>query len=192
MGQTNIRSGRGILEKAGRPIEDTAIIPEFQKYVLITGHNFSINDIQKYWHLLRFGHSDVWNKKGPGLSDYQKVEADQASQIPMVHVSRALKPKYGVGDSSNSDEVVYITVVEGRNGHIRSKLVEQTDLARVGSDILYECANGYSVVFSGAMLRADWKERLTWPRGVSFERVENKKDLVEAREAGQRVIKIWC
>lgn len=192
MGQTNIRSGGAILERAGRPGEDSACIPDFQKYVLITGHDFTIGDIQKYWNLLRFGNCDVWNKKGVGFNDYQPVEADQASQIPMVHVSKAVKPELGYGARSDSDELVYIIVVEGRNRNIRSKLVDRVDLARMGTDIFWECVNGYSIVFSGAVLKADWNARGEWPRDVKFKHVKSKKALVEPAEAGQRVVKIWC
>jgi hypothetical protein len=192
MGQTNIRSGGAILQKASRSGEDTALIPEFQKYVLITGNDFSIDDIQRYWHLLKYGHSGLWNKNGPGLRDCQKVEADQPSQIPMVHISAALKPGVGVNPPLNSVELVYFIVVEGRNGSIRSKLVYRTDLHRVGTDILWECVNGYSVVFSGAMLKTDWMQRPTWHTEVNFERVKDKNELVRTTDMDSRVIKIWC
>jgi len=192
MGQTNIRDGFNILEKAGTARGDTALIPDFQKYVLINGHEFSIDDIQIYSRLLQSGHTGVWNMSGTGLMEWKKVAADQPSQIPMVHVSRALRPRPPVDPSSDSVKLSYFIVVEGRNGRICSKLVERTNLNRLGTDILWECANGYSVVFSGAMLKTDWMQRQNWRQGVRFNHVEKKSDLVETADVEPRVINIWC
>ena len=48
---------------------------------------------------------------------------------------------------------MYILVVQGRSAGLRAKLVVCETLHGAGAEMLYEAGNGYSVVFSGVMLR---------------------------------------
>lgn len=67
--------------------------------------------------------------------------------------------KSGYSDKSREAALEYLLVIQGCNGTIRSRLLVRWDLEATDAEMLYESANGYSVVLSGALMKSDWMKR---------------------------------
>ena len=90
-------------------------------------------------------------------------------------------------------ELVYLMVIQGRSGALKSKLLVRWDLSAEGAEMLYESSNGYSVVFSGAILKSMWMKRREWERGCRFKKAGSLKELqeMEANES-EKIIGVLC
>ena len=176
MGLNNVRSGSNLLIRAGSGIEIPSIIPEFgSRPITITSYNFAQDDLDKHISLLRYGQNDSWmhlsiSPKVTSETGYaEKMSfgaADEPWQIPSIHVTQGLcKPQLssshrgGNGEEKAALELVYVLVFQGQSGALRSKLVLRSSLDLAGAEMFHMAANGFSVVFSGAMLRKNLERR---------------------------------
>ena len=56
-------------------------------------------------------------------------------------------------------KLAYIMVIQGSSGRFRWKLLLHTSLKNAGADMIVEAANGYAVVFIGAILEKNLQHR---------------------------------
>jgi len=211
MGRNNVRSGRDLLSRAGNGMEIPSVVPEFSDLpIVIIGHNFSQDDLDRHANVIRFGHSDGWMQflssnprslreplERPKFTD---VTTNQRLAIPKIHVSQGLKGFRHLGfypsdgQSRESDEkpdLVYILVVQGCSGAFRSKLVLRTKLETAGAEMFYEAVNGFSVVFTGAILKKNLEKRAD--QEYYFKKVATlgRLQAMDADES-QKVIGVMC
>lgn len=209
MGLNNVRSSHGLLTRAGDGSEIPSVIPEFGNLpIIIVSYNFDQDDLDQHVPLLRCGHSDVWmhflnsGPRGPGGTGSTRTttfgHADEPWKVPKIHVSQGLcrhQPRSllggGDGEQSGAPELAYILVFQGRSGAIRSNLVLRSSLDLAGAEMFHMAANGFSVVFSGAMLKKNLEKRTDVT--YSFERVDNLDEL-QAVDSDQlkKVIGVLC
>ncbi|KAN0098220.1 hypothetical protein V8E51_013883 [Hyaloscypha variabilis] len=171
MGLNNVRSGYNLLTRAGGGIEIPSVIPEFGNLPLtIVSYNFGQDDLNQHISLLRNGKSDIWmhlsiSPKGTGETGCARNisfgAADQPWKIPNIHVSRGLRKPHSSynGGQPETPELVYVLVFQGQSGGLRSKLVLRSSLDLVGAEMFLMAANGFSVVFSGALLKKNLEKR---------------------------------
>lgn len=67
--------------------------------------------------------------------------------IPQVHDRPSLN------DGLQETELLYVLIVQGQTGDTTCKLVIETSLEKACSAMMYEALNGYSTVFTAAILR---------------------------------------
>lgn len=171
MGRTNVRSGHEFLARAGGSHESPSVMPELgNQPVLIWGYNLSQDDLDEHVSTLRYAQNDSWMEAKRSTTDdpyapYAPCSSDQPMAIPKVHVTRGLKwPQLLYGEHKDKpqpelSDLLFVLIVQGRGGSARSKLVKRVDLKQAGAEMFFESANGFSVVFSGAMLKKDWEKR---------------------------------
>lgn len=209
MGLNNVRSGHGILIRAGDGCEIPSVIPEFGNFpIIIVSYNFDQDDLDQHVTLLRSGHSDAWmhllnsEPRSPGETGFARAitfgHADEPWKVPKVHVSQGLRTPQPISSLRDGNEekpgaleLAYILVFQGRSGAIRSKLVLRSNLDLAGAEMFHMAANGFSVVFSGALLKKNLEKRRD--ASYSFKRVENLDEL-QAVDSDQvkKVIGVLC
>lgn len=212
MGRNNVRRGYDLISRAGCCTEIPSVIPEFNNIpIVITGWDFAQDDLDRHINLIRYGHSDAWAQllssvlQTPGESPEQLRiaygPADQQVTIPRIHVSKGLKAFQRSGcypleieegqNNPKPPDLAYILVVQGSSGAFRSKLVLRTTLQRAGAEMFYEAVNGFSVVFTGAVLYKNLEKR--GDPNYSFKRVESLDELLNVDEdESQKVIGVFC
>jgi hypothetical protein len=212
MGRTNIRGGHDLLFRAGREGETLSVIPEFNNMpIIIIGWDFTQDDLDQHINLIRYGQNDAWAQllspipKTPGEAPEQPMiaygPADQRLKIPKIHISKGLDDfqrsrRYLLeteGEQNNLKQLdlAYILVVQGSSGAFQSKLVMRTNLQMTGAEMLYEAVNGFSVVFTGAVLKQNLEKR--GDLKYCFRKVESLDELlnVDADES-RKVIGVLC
>jgi hypothetical protein len=209
MGLNNVRSGHDLLIRAGDGREIPSVIPEFGNLpIIIVSHNFDQDNLDQHVSILRCGHSDVWmhllnsGPRVPGVTGSTTTttfgHADEPWKVPKIHVSQGLRrhlprslPRDGGGEKSGAPELAYILVFQGRSGAIRSDLVLRSSLDLAGAEMFHMAANGFSVVFSGAMLKKNLEKRADVT--YRFERVDTLDEL-QAVDSDQlkKVIGVLC
>jgi hypothetical protein len=209
MGLNNVRSGHGLLTRAGNCIEIPSVIPEFGNLpIIIAGYNFDQDDLDRHIPLLRYEHSDAWidllesGLRTAGERGSARTmtfgPADESWKVPKIHVSQGLRPSQprpflrdGDEEKSGAPVLAYIMVFQGRSGAFRSKLVLRTTLDQAGAEMFHMAANGFSLVFSGAMLKKNLEERKDI--NSNFKRVDNLDELqVVDSDQLEKVIGVLC
>ncbi|PVH71390.1 hypothetical protein DL98DRAFT_596984 [Cadophora sp. DSE1049] len=211
MGRNNVRGGEGLLLRAGNSMEIPSVIPEFNDMpIVIIGYNFAQDDLDQHVSLIRYGHNGAWAQllssvpKTLGESPEQpKIAygpADQRYTIPKIHISQGMNdfqrsrrylPQETEQDNLKQPDLAYILVVQGSSGMFRSKLVLRTNLQMAGAEMFHEAVNGFSVVFTGAVLKTNLKKR--GDLDYSFKKAGSLDELVafDADES-QKVIGVLC
>jgi hypothetical protein len=211
MGRNNVRSGDGLLSRAGNSIEIPSVIPEFNDMpIVIIGYNFDQDDLDRHVSLIRYGHNGAWAQllwsvprtlgEPPEQPKIAYGPADQRSTIPKVHVSQGMKDpqwsrRYLPQDTEQANlklpDLAYILVVQGCSGMFRSKLVLNTNLQIAGAEMFYEAVNGFSVVFTGAVLKTNLENR--GDLDYSFKKADSLDELVAMdKDESQKVIGVLC
>jgi hypothetical protein len=205
MGRNNVRSGKDLLQRAGNRSVIPSVVPEFNDLpIVIIGYNFLQDDLDRYVNVIRFGHNDTWVQflssaprslrepfEQPKFTD---GPTDQRLTVPKIHVSQGLRnyPPYGQRrESQEQPDLAYILVVQGCGGAFRSKLVLRTNLETAGAEMFYEAVNGFSVVFTGAILKKNLEKRAD--QEYCFKKVDTLDELqaMDADES-QKVIGVMC
>lgn len=211
MGRNNVRSGRDLLSRAGNGTEIPSVVPEFDNLpIIIIGRNFLQDDLDRYLNVIRFGHTDTWvrfitptpRSLGEPLEQptFTDGPIDQRLTIPKIHVSQGLQhfqPRHDYlpdgqrQESHKQPDLAYILVVQGRGGAFRSKLVLRTNRETAGAEMFYEAVNGFSVVFTGAVLKKNLEKRAD--QDYCFRRVYTLGGLQAIDEdESQKVIGVMC
>lgn len=193
MGLNNVRKGYDIISRAGTGVDIPSVIPEFGNLALhIVGYNFDQDDLDQHVQLLKFGHNDAWMflldsaPKDPEKTQFAKTPtfgaADEPWKVPKIHVSQGLcawqprsVPRDGKQETPDPPKLAYIMIFQGLSGGIRSKLTVRSNLDLAGVEMFHMAANGFSVVFSGAILRENLEKRKK--SGASFKKVNTMEEL---------------
>jgi hypothetical protein len=211
MGRNNVRSGHDLLLRAGNGTEILSVVPEFNNLpMVIIGYDFLQDDLDQYINVIRFGHNDTWAQflsstpkslreplEQPKFTD---GPTDQRLTVPKIHVSQGLRDFRHLGDylpggqrreNHEQPDLVYILVVQGCSGAFRSKLVLRTNLQTAGAEMFYEAVNGFSVVFTGAMLKKNLERRAD--QKYCFKKADTLDELqaMDADES-QKIIGVMC
>lgn len=209
MGRNNVRSGLDLISRAGSSIDIPSVIPEFDNLALhIIGYSFDQDDLDQHVQVLRFGHIDAWmsllesapeetKENGPAKA-LTLVAADEPWRIPKIHISKGLRAQQpllttrdGKQEKADPPKLAYIMVVQGRSGAIRARLIVRSNLKLAGVEMFHMAANGFSVVFSGDILRDNLEKRKK--SGVSFKKVDTIEEL-QILHSGRssKVIGVLC
>jgi len=212
MGRTNVRGGHDFLQRAGYGMDYGCGVPEFGDLpLIIVSLDFMQDDLDRFADVIRFGRSDTWVtflSSGPGALSgplkkptFIEAPANQRLSIPKVHVSKGLKKYERLRSNAllrdmpvekhQPVELAYILVVQDRSGALRSKLILRTNLDAVGSEIFYEAVNGFSVVFSGAILKKNLERRTD--QEFCFKKADSLDELQAMDEdTSKKVIGVLC
>jgi len=178
--------------------------------IVVIGLEFAQEDLDRHINLIRYGQNDAWAqllssvpKNLGGPPEQPKIaygSADLQSKIPKIHISKGLNDfqhsrhyllKTEEQNSLKQPDLAYILVVQGSSGAFRSKLVMRTNLKMTGAEIFYEAVNGFSVVFTSAVLKKNLEKR--GDLKYCFKKVESLDELlnVDADES-EKVIGVLC
>lgn len=197
MGRTNIRKASELIERAGNGNDEIAVIPDLDNLSLhIFGRNFSQVELTEFLDPLRYGTNNCWIKKFPAKNDpsprawawYPVKDVPEVRRIPQLNISQGLKD-FWKADRSDLNQVprqplkevdlVYLMVVHGQHGGLLPKLVVKWDLKGVAQALMEAVEDRYSVVFSGAARRADWK---LWTQAMTMDAEKSSLMRVDSLE----------
>lgn len=196
MGVTNLRFGRDFLQRAGWAggFEDLALIPNCSKNVLIVAKSFEQEEIEQYKDLIYSLRNNIWLQQDARDKLICSAEPGLGLQIPKCVVSPCLTNTNSARDkpSATSTSLAYLVVIQGREGSLRSKLLILSSVQDVGAEMFYHAANGWSAVFSGAILQSDLKRlgglSVLKQSSIRLEKVSRVDELGVSDER----IPIWC
>ncbi|KAH7083043.1 hypothetical protein BKA63DRAFT_502132 [Paraphoma chrysanthemicola] len=199
MGRTNIHSSSQLLRYAGSDFDQIAHIPYADKLVYIHSTTLNQADLEIYVTLLRSGILGSWvGTDAAGRVVY--CQPDVPHSIPKVVISAGLqhqRQESGIGNISTDDlgpaqeELAYVLISQGKSGNVRGKVAIEPSWERAATLAMYEVLNGYSVVFTAAMLKRD-VDRLhdeTYKLRAVGERSALRTISADDTE---RIIGLWC
>lgn len=186
-----------LIERAGDTFEEQAVIMSFEKQVYIVATDVLEEELKKYSVLLNCGYQDHWIVDGSNGA--QVVEAPPPHTIPKVCVTRGLGNQRTVyrGDAEFKAPLTYFVVIQGKDAAERSKVVAKHSVAAISAVMMHEAINGYSIVFSGAVLRDDGLRifaRRPVRQNWDFVRVnkESKLSVRKTLDGPSQVIPVLC
>lgn len=158
-------------------------MPELGGALILDTCFSSDTDLLSWEWLLRVGANDMWVKAG----DKAVVAAPSPVPIPRVQIFAQLD-EYAL--QQHQGQLIYCIIVQGKEGAALAKLVLKEDVGLLGSQLYFEAANGYNVVFTGVLKKKDY-QRLAGS-GLSLRRVEEIDDLLLEEPPTSGYIPIWC
>jgi hypothetical protein len=187
MGMTNIHHERQILSRSGTEMTDQAQIMPFGKAVLLIGREFTQEEIKALTEVLHTPRLDVWYEYN-SMKDPKPVTNDKGLPVPSVYTSPGLMQERGItgrfdepkSASGVPIEFAYVIVVRGASGAMFSKVRVFYSLFAVAAGIMEDVLQGWSVVFSAAMLKGDVQK--LGHVGVEFEKVGKLSELVNSMD----------
>jgi len=192
-------------------MEISSVVPEFNDApIVIVGHDLAQDDLDRYVRFIRYGHNDTWlhlRWPSPASMDercdqpiIEHGSPDQPITIPKVHVSqrlggprrsRSYQQEEKPHEIRKDPALAFLLVIQGRSGGSRGKLVLRTDLHIAGAEMFYEAINGYSVVFSGVILKTNLGRRTDIT--FSFRKAHSLAERVDMDADGsQKLIGVLC
>lgn len=137
--------------------------PEPWVYYLCRCSRSSSQHHLQYKDLICSLRDDIWLQQDTRDVLICSTEPGMNLSIPKCVVSPCLRntnsgPAGHDKPSATSPSLAYLVVIQGREGALRSKLLILSSVQDVGSEMFYHAANGWSAVFSGAILRSDLKK----------------------------------
>jgi hypothetical protein len=204
MGLTNFRHPSDLLARAGGSKHELqAMIQEFNCPVYINYTSFSQETIEQCSWRLEYCHLDQWAAPTEdGQQPVTNTKTPDPIKVPKLCISPCLKYAPFSSKEEISSKLDYIFLVEGNRG-ANLKLVVQHDLHDAGVNLFHEAMNGYSVIFSGAILKTAFRLFLTEPRQrlwkMRFQKVGSMEELLEKNSSeyvsdgpGVNVVLILC
>lgn len=204
MGRTNIHFALALFNRSGSSFEETAYIPYADKLVYINTKALTQADLDRFADLLRSNISGSWVRKG-STAAFSYSEPDLALTVPKVTVSfgmqvpgreRRLYSGFRqdeeesleeVGPEEKEKELVYILITQGSSGDVLSKVVIEPTLERAAAHAMHEALNGYSTVFTAAMLKANVGKLKD--ASYSFKAVQGSRAL---KTVDKDYVGFWC
>ncbi|KAH8588784.1 hypothetical protein B0O99DRAFT_677131 [Bisporella sp. PMI_857] len=211
MGRNNVRGGDNLPSRAGCCTEIPSVIPEFNDMpIVIIGHNFAQEDLDRHVSLIRYGYDRAWAQllssvphtlgDPPEQPKIAYGPPDQRSTIPKIHISQGMGdiqrlqrylPQDLEQDSLGQPNLAYILVVQGCSGMFRSKLVLTTNRRMAGAEMFCEAVNGFSIVFTGAVFKTNLEKRRDL--GYRFKKADSWDELVAMdADESQKIIGVLC
>lgn len=201
MGLTNIRFASDLLRMAGSQRALPAVFPEFNKGVLLNGHFFEQEELDAYAAWLRHPLKDIWLRRDDQATALIPGPADQPIDKPSVVTSSGVQenhtPAYRRSDEPMDTTLkparAFVLVVRGRSAALCGKVRVLYTLNAAAAAMFEEAVNGYSTVFSAAVLRTD-VGRMGEEGGAEFRKVDTVAQLYEAAsgEGNGKVIAVLC
>ena len=183
-GMTNIHHANQVLDYSGREVTIQAQIMPLGKAVFLINRGFTQDEVNTLAEVLRAPHSDVWQEFTS--INIKPVSNDKGVPIPAIYISPAMEQESGSSgrlDSAKSGsgvsiELAWVIVVRGASGAMFSKVRVFYSRFAVAAGIMEDVLQGWSVVFSAAMLKRD--VRRLGNVGVEFEKVGRFSELVKS------------
>ncbi|KAL8672161.1 MAG: hypothetical protein Q9168_003360 [Polycauliona sp. 1 TL-2023] len=201
MSPTNIRKAWPMLDRAGTSFDDQATIEPFGLPVYtVFVEEFPQETLDKYAKLLNHGIEGQW------LSDaldptkaFGAVDPSLPSKVPKLCISGVLKnrdaqSRYIMSNPppGMKEPLDFLLVVQGKNASERSKIVVEHKLEDAATSMLHEAINGYSVVFTGAILRSDSNKLFSQTGLFELKKVPDIAALNDFDSHGLPRIRIIC
>ena len=162
MSPTNIRHASDLLTRAGRSFDDQATIQPFGKQVYtIYTDTFPQEVLNQYASLFNHGVEGKWlSYQNDTTKLFKIVQPSPPMGIPKLMISCALAedplPNHSKAPNRQPKEPLdFLLIVQGSTGSDRSKLVVARGRTEAATTMLHEAMNGFSTVFTGALLRSD-------------------------------------
>ena len=135
------------------PSEYITMIQPIAKSVFLATNEFSQRDLDDFAPLFNSGIQDKWISNVHNVNSKSKVvEPAIPTDIPMIGVSPGLLQTRPDILSKDAPSLAYIFLVQGKNAAERSKAVAKVTRDAAAAAMFHELINGYSIVFSGAIL----------------------------------------
>jgi hypothetical protein len=198
MGVTNIRSGHMLLEQAGKNLDQVAFIPEnVMRSIYLEARSISKEELETYSNFLLILRSDRdrwldfrgWPLEIPPRNPI----LPQAIVAPKVVLSPGLSRNWiQRGRKSEEQQVqepedlAFIAIVQGLAGASVIKVVVKYSAEAIGNAMFHELMNGYSIVFSGVLLKSEEKRRLSC--NVRWQKVETYDQLLQMKKSNEGLV----
>lgn len=165
MSPTNIRYASDLLTRAGTIFDDQATIQPLGKQVYtIYTDTFLQEALDTYASLFRHGVEGRWLSYSNDFTKVIKVvQPSPPSDIPKLVISCALAEDSRPGspeapDQHPGESLDLLLIFQGSAASQRSKLAVARSLTDAATIMLHEAMNGFSTVFTEALLRSDMKQ----------------------------------
>ncbi|KAI4191388.1 MAG: hypothetical protein LQ346_004764 [Caloplaca aetnensis] len=177
MSPINIRKGDALLQRAGTTFDDQAFIGPLQRPVyLVYVSAFLQEDVDKYAKLFDHGVEGQWLSHANDPTGLLRVvDAGPPCAVPKLTISSILEnpplaKKMKVYPFQEPRELMDLPlVVQGKDASGRSKVVVARSFEDAATSMLHEAINGFSVVFTGALLRSDMNHLFSSKRSRPFD-----------------------
>ncbi|KAJ4329658.1 hypothetical protein N0V87_010677 [Didymella glomerata] len=170
MGRTNIHHAESLASRAGSSFEEIALIPHADKLIYIITDRLDQEQLDRFSGVIRECKTGSWIQKTEGSHQgFSYIQGDRSMAIPKINISSGMQrlgkerslytgipqvhDRSSVDDGLQETELLYVLIVQGQTGDTTCKLVIETSLGKACSAMMYEALNGYSTVFTAAILR---------------------------------------
>ena len=201
MGRTNIHRSNQLLTHAGRTLDYVALAMDNHQLWYIVNGPLSQHHLDRHAAFLRTGNVNTWLEKDDGLPQkFTPCDGDRALPHPGIAVSPGLQvPGQEMTSRSRKDldaspgpqakDLIFVLVIQGQTGDAKAKVILETSREKAAVAIMSEAMNGYSTVFSAAMLKVD-VEKLT---DLTYAlRVFGEREKLGEVGDGDTSVKFWC
>ena len=153
MSYPQIVFSRQLVNDVVAPSEYITMIQPIAKSVFLVTNNFSQQDLDDFAPILNSGFQDKWvsNVSTP-TGKFKVVKPATPLEVPMICVSPGLLQTRPDILSKDAPSLAYIFLVQGKNASERTKAIAKVTRNAAAAAMLHELVNGYSIVFSGAIL----------------------------------------
>ena len=177
------------------------MIQPVAKSVFLVTNEFSQQDLDDFAPLFNSGIQDKWvSNVYTANAKFKVIEPATPSDIPMICVSPGLLQTRPDILSQDAPALAYIFLVQGKNASERTKAVAKVTRDAAAAAMFHELINGYSIVFSGAILTCNVTKIFPpMPMNIKwkFSKVRDIAGLqnvaLERDNKGQGInIGVWC
>ena len=153
MSYPQIMFSKQLVNDVVAPSEYITMIQPIAKSVFLVTNEFSQQDLDDFAPLLNSGIQDKWvsNVHNP-TAKFNVIDPAIPLEVPMIGVSPGLLQTRPDILSKNAPSLAYIFLVQGKNAGERTKAVAKVTRGAAAAAMFHELINGYSIVFSGAIL----------------------------------------
>ena len=153
MSYPQIRFSKQLVNDVVAPSEYITMIQPVAKSVFLVTNDFSQQDLDDFAPLFNSGIQDKWVSNVYNLNGrFKVIEPATSGDIPMICVSPGLLQNRPDILSRDAPALAYIFLVQGTNASERTKAVAKVTRDAAAAAMFHELINGYSIVFSGAIL----------------------------------------
>jgi hypothetical protein len=178
MTRTNIRHAAALISQAGIDFDHHAVIPDLANFpVHIVYRNFLQEELEEYNIPIQHRYNNMWIRDNNTLKREKVSTPPHRPHIPQIIVSHAMQNFWARSCGSAPEkipevakhEVAYLLVVHGQAAAMQPKLLVKWDLDAAAQAMMNEVQNGFSVAFSGAVLKSEWTNRTMAPRLIKVD-----------------------
>ena len=202
-----IHTASAFLERANTNLEDQAIILPSNVPVYTIYRDFSQLTLDNYSQILHDFQEHTWLKKksAPAQASmsselHRPAHPPKPFKIPKACISGALAaiPATGCLKGQRIDKVEdkeplsFNLIIQGKDGAAKWKTVSEDSLQSVANTIMFETLNGYSIVFSGALLQSDLRRIKARDKTYRLIKVNSTSGLNVVHRPESSIIGILC